>query len=69
MKHGITFKSGSLPLICPAITTLRVILIMRVLWPGVLKATPSIVGQSLVHYCGFMENVYMSFKPLCHYRC
>jgi predicted anti-sigma-YlaC factor YlaD len=57
MKHGITFKNGSPPLIRLSITTLRVMFIMRALWPGVFKAAPSIVGQNLALCCGFMENV------------
>ena len=57
----MNFKNGSPP-IRLSITMLRVMLIMRVLCPGALKATPSLVGQSLALCCEFMENVHIIFN-------
>ena len=58
----MSFKNGYPPSIRLLITTPRVMYIMRVLWPGALKATPLLVGQSLALCCGFMENVHTSFN-------
>ena len=61
-KAGINFNNGSLLLILLLSMTPLMMLIKRAPWLGALKATPSLVGQSLALCCGFMQNVHISFN-------
>lgn len=67
-----TFQDGSRPRTHLLITILQAVHVTRTLGYGSFKAAPSITGRSLLHCCGYTENVHVPAavsSPLLTYIC
>ena len=59
MSYARTFENGSLPLIHLSISTLRPVLITKVLQRGAPKGVPPKIGKHLAACYGFTESVHI----------